>query len=443
MKTPLILVASDKMTSNKKRDRNENGLIRMGARARENLGLNAEKTVELWPDTDDPKDRIHRSRALEIFEAYSSDLKLLKESNMSDDEFMRVGFVTKTTFKYICGDNRKTKGSIWIADEIEDTIIGADPEFILGNGKDTYEYAANVEGFRHSDQLGSDGPWAELRPDPAIKVEDFVSNIKELLTKHPNTKLIKKFKWVSGCYYDSKRCLESGRTRWPIGGHIHLGTPLGLDRLVSSLEYNNIYRSAAFACLKKILDESVSIPMMKVEGIKKSIARRRDFGGVLDIRMDHNRLEYRTLSGEWLSHPDLAKMVLGVTKAVSHAFFKMLESKDYEKSMVIGNSSSDISISPAVFFERADWKNIPITKEFESTISTDTLTQILQEGNIAFSAKYFEKAKHRLKNLSTYKVYREFIDGFLELIQLPARELADMDRDLKHTWVEGKEFIIH
>ena len=59
MKAQLILVISSQMDSNKKQGRNEDGLIRMGAKARENLGLSKEKSVELWPDSGNSEDRIH------------------------------------------------------------------------------------------------------------------------------------------------------------------------------------------------------------------------------------------------------------------------------------------------------------------------------------------------------------------------------------------------
>jgi len=52
MKNQLILVPSKRMDGNTKADRNEDRLIRMGERARENLGLKNDKSVELWPADD-------------------------------------------------------------------------------------------------------------------------------------------------------------------------------------------------------------------------------------------------------------------------------------------------------------------------------------------------------------------------------------------------------
>lgn len=59
MKEGIILVVSKKMDKNAEtnRRRNEHKLIRLGHKARENLGLMEDKVVELWSD-DDPKTKL-------------------------------------------------------------------------------------------------------------------------------------------------------------------------------------------------------------------------------------------------------------------------------------------------------------------------------------------------------------------------------------------------
>jgi len=209
MKAKLVLMVSEKMDSNQKQDRYEDRLIRMGERARNNLGLKDEKSVELWPEGP-TRDRINRSKVLDIFQAYASDLKKAKATVPAED-FDNVGFVTSKIFKYICKDNRKKKNNIWIADTIEDTIIGADPEFLLMNDDGTIKYASEVAGFGHVDILGSDGPLAEIRPEPTVDIVDFVHSIKHILNNHENVELIKQYQWMSGCYYYGKQ--EGGYER--------------------------------------------------------------------------------------------------------------------------------------------------------------------------------------------------------------------------------------
>jgi hypothetical protein len=83
MKKGLILVISNRMDDNRKSNRYEDKLIRMGESARKNLGLADDKSVELWPEGSST-DRINRSKLLKIFHAYSSDLKQLKQSHTEE-----------------------------------------------------------------------------------------------------------------------------------------------------------------------------------------------------------------------------------------------------------------------------------------------------------------------------------------------------------------------
>jgi hypothetical protein len=440
MKAPLILVVSERMDSNKKENRYEDKLIRMGEKARRSLGLEDEKTVELWPEGS-AQDRISRSKVLEIFQAYSSDLKKAKQS-VPEEDFDRVGFVTSRTFDFICRDKRKRKENIWLADTIEDTFVGADPEFILMNGDGSVKYAAEIQGFHHTDELGSDGPLAEIRPEPAIEVVDFIKNIRHILRDHKNAKLIDKYMWIGGCYYYGPR--EGGSEReWPMGGHIHIGTPSKLARAIESFGDN--YKTAVYACLNKVLDEYVAIPMIKIDGKEDSVKRRAQYGHYGNMRTDHGRLEYRSLSGEWLTHPKMAGMVVGTAKAIAHAFFQMLDEAGYKHSMIMTKSQQSSSNRADFYFFSNDfchWKNIEITKAFDAVTNSKEMSHILQEAKVDLGKPFQAALKDKLRALPSYKEYSKFIDGFLELIGLPNKALKERDKDLKHTWVGNKEFII-
>lgn len=440
MKAPLTLVISTKMDSNKKSDRYEDKLIRMGEKARNNLGLKDEKTVELWPEGS-TKDRINRSKVLEIFQAYSSDLKKAKQSTPEKD-YDSIGFVTTKTFNFICKDKRKKKGNIWIADTVEDTIVGADPEFLLMNGDGTVKYAAEVPGFHHSDELGSDGPWAEIRPTPDVSVEGFIKNIQDILRHHKNVELIQKYAWMGGCYYYGPR--EGGSERsWPLGGHIHIGTPSKLARAIDS--FGNLYSTAVFACLNKVLDEYVSIPMIKVDGVENAVNRRKSYGRYGDLRTDYGRLEYRALSGEWLTHPKMAEIVVGTVKAVAHSFFKLLDEADYKHSMIMTKSQQSSSSNSDFYFYDSSfchWKNIDIMKDLDAVRNSSRMIQIMTEGKIEFGKPFFTGLNKKLRSLPVYADYSDYIDAFIELVSLPSKKLLERDKELKHTWVGNKEFII-
>ena len=451
MKAPLILVPSDRMDSNKKKDRNEHGLIRMGQKARENLGLANDKTVELWPNSRSDDDRINRSRVLEIFQAYSADLKKAKQS-MPEEDYLRVGFVTTSTFSYICKDGRKRKEDIWIADKISDTFIGGDPEFVLFNDNAAIQYASEV--LSHEDVLGSDGPLAELRPRPAVEVEDFVKRIKDIFRKDPNTKLIEQLDWVAGCIYMAPRAgdPEGGTREWPVGGHIHIGTPIQLAKKVESMKSRNvsmggIFVNAVFACLNRVLDELLAIPLIKVDGEDNTIERRKHYGYFGGYKTERDRLEYRSLSGEWLSHPRLATAVLGTAKAIAHSYFLLLEEMNFGEESVMTPSQRKryehgrgyLSLFNTGF---DGWKDIPMTAELGTTLSNDEMVSRMNAAEIEFNKSYYNKLSRMLKSLPTYSEYSNHIDLFLEIVALPYRVFRDMDRNLKNTWVDNSDFVI-
>jgi hypothetical protein len=421
----------------------------MGEKARKSLGLAGEKSVELWPRGSD-EDRINRSKTLEIFHAYSDELKSLKKK-MTQEDYCRVGFVTSRTFNYICKDVRTKEQDIWLADTVEDTVIGADPEFLLVYDDGTIKYAGSIDDF-YGHELGHDGPWAEVRPKPSVEVDDFIRNIKEILKDHPNTKLIKDYQWISGCYMegDVEGDPRHSYGEYGIGGHIHIGTPLQLAREIQNHSDDrdtsqNLYSVAVYSCLKKVLDEYIAIPMMRLDGIENTVLRRRRFGAFHDIRTDHGRLEYRTLSGEWFSHPDLAKAVVGAVKAVSHAFFKILDAGSYKKKMIMSPAQRKSSNSEDFYFldeNFTHWKDIGIMKEMRTVKDSEWMVRVLNEGEIEFGRTYLQNLRKRMRKLPTYREYSDYLDYFCKIVSLPNDMLENRDKELRHTWVDKAKFIV-
>jgi len=438
MKSQLILVPSKRMDINKKNSRNEDKLIRMGEKTRANLGLTNDKAVELWPDNNDINGKINHDRLALIFQAYSEDLKELKESGMNQEEYNRVGFVTTKIFKFICGRKDTKKESIWLADSIEDTVIGADPEFALMKDGEI-QYAGNVPGFAFEGHLGNDGPLAEVRPDPATNVRDFVNNIQKVFESDPQRDCIIEYDWIGGCFFNS----SAQQREFGIGGHAHIGTPVQLAELFNDGRKSDV-KNMMFACLQKVLDEYISIPMLKIEGKDDGVRRRHHYGKFGDYRTDNGRLEYRTLSGMWLVHPELAKYTMGAVKAVSHAFFKLAESKDYADKMFMPSNVNKNSDAYAIFDQRESdiWKNIEIIKAMDAVRPSTEMIDILDKGIINFSKAFILDLKKKFRSLSTYNMYSESIDAFIELSSLPLLQLKKIDRNIKHNWLEGKEFII-
>lgn len=437
MKTKLLLVVSERMDTNERKGRYEDKLIRMSQKARDFLGLSDDKVVELWPSGSTRK-KIARSKTLAIFKAYSSDIKKLRYEGMPKEDMVRVGFVTSRTFDYICGQEQPE--DIWLADTIEETIIGGDPEFLLTITDNRAQYAGYISGFFGDgiDQLDSDGPLAELRPDPEVKVENFVNNIQKLLTTHRKVEKISNYNWVGGCYYNMINADTKKQKDWVIGGHIHIGTPL---KIADKMLQDQQFRKNTHAIIQKILDEYVTIPMMKVEGVKDSCKRRGYYGKYGEKRLkgvNKERLEFRSLSGHWLTHPKLANAVLGTVKAVSHAIFRNIE--EDESAIVTKNNLLDENI----FNNSNDlvWGNIELVSKYGATRTNTEMRKILHEGQINFSKSFVNKIKKNLRGLNTYSDYKDHIDTFCEVISQPDEKLFKQEKDLKKTWIENQDFII-
>jgi hypothetical protein len=456
MKDKITLVVSDRMDTNKKESRNENGLIRIGAKARRALGLDQETHVELWPDGS-VDDRINRSKDLKIFHAYKDEIKKLRRDGWDEDDIQRVAFVTSTTFKALCGrDDIDEYAGAWISDTVEETVVGADPEFVLVNEDDKVQNAGHI--LNHGGELGCDGAMAEIRPKPAIEVDDFVENIRRIFSNHPDIEHIRPYKWIGCCVYDGFTYNDHHEEDRPInlsvGGHLHFGTPAKLSGLLEEFmnKSHNLRRNYGyflFGTLNKILDELVAVPMVKVEGKEPTISRRGRYGKYGTYRTEHGRLEYRTPGGEWLTHPALARMFIGSAKAVTHAFFQAMDEADYDESLIIPPEFKDDLYNDqirAMIYSPADendvWKRIELAKQFGAIADNDVMLNRLHNAEISFNAQYLNKWRSRLRNLPTYGEYADYIDGFVDLISLPRVELDKRDRELKSTWLEGAEFII-
>lgn len=424
----LVLIPSERMDKNKKEDRNEHGLIRMSKAARTNLGF--DDTVEVYPNTKSTEKRLKGSMLLKIFQAFSADLKQARADGVSDEELSRAGFVTTRTFNKITGTKSKKSGNIWITDNIADTVIGADPEFLLFDGNGRVIRANNVMSY--NGPIGCDGAMAEVRPQPAIVPEDLVRNIKVLFENKSLTNRIEKYDWMAGCYY------KDHQRDYPIGGHIHIGNPVQVARL------DNSNRVKFFKAFNKIMDELLAIPMVKIDGATLGRARRTEctmgkYGYFGEFRTCNGRLEHRTLSGMWLMHPDLAVLVLGCAKAVIDEVFRHVADKKFDMSYMFPNKFNQSQVWAASF---DSWDQIPLCNDLGCTMPSRDMIELLHKSAAAKITLKFLKAWYdRMRGLSTYKQYAKYIDGLYEVLKNKTKTFQDFDKRLQSNWLEGKKFI--
>jgi hypothetical protein len=425
----LILVPSVKMDSNKKEDRNEHGLVRMSKAVRDVLEF--DKSVEIYPETKNADERLGGSMLLDIFQAFSEDLRKARESGLSEEEMKRVGFVTTKTFQKITGNQEpKISKNIWISDDVSDTVIGADPEFLLFDTDNNIIRANNVLGYHGP--LGCDGAMAEVRPKPAISPESLTENIRILLADTQYTDNIKAYKWVAGCYF------KDNNRDYPIGGHIHIGNPVKIARI------NIERRSDFFKAFNKILDELLSIPMIKIDGADLGGARRTGctmgkYGYFGELRTDKGRLEHRTLSGMWLMHPVLSTLVLGTAKAIIDEVYRHVADNKFDLEYMFPSGLRGAHIWSADF---SRWQDIPLVKDIGCVLPSTDMIELLHKSAAAkITTKFLNTWHSRMKSLSTYKMYSKYIDGLREVLKNSTKAFHDYDKGLQKNWLEGAKFL--
>lgn len=427
-KEKLILLPSEKMDGNKKEGRNEHGLVRMSKAVRSNMGF--EDKVEVYPATKSTTQRMKGAMLLDIFQAFSADLKKAREEGLTDAELHRVGFVSTKTFNKITGKSTGKAKNIWITNDIADTIIGADPEFLLFDHDDSVVRANNVMGY--NGPIGCDGAMAEVRPKPSISPEGLVENIRDLFADNSLTNSIKDYKWLAGCYYKDQA------RDYPIGGHIHIGNPIRIQRISTDR------RTDFFKGFNKVLDELLAIPLIKIDGADLGRARRTEctmgkFGYFGEFRLCNGRLEHRTLSGMWLMHPTLATMVFGTAKAIIDEVYRHVADKDYNQNYMFPQSLRRCQVWSAGFDQ---WAEIPLVKDLGCTLNSRDMIELLHKSSATkISKKFLATWYSRMKRLSTYKQYSKYIDGLYEVLKNTTRSFQDYDKELQRNWLQGAKFL--
>lgn len=430
---PLILVVSSSMDNNRKEDRNEHGLVRMAEKTRNHMGFTDK--VELYADGSDAATRMKSALLLDIFRAFSKDIKELRRlvdaGEIRPEDVTRVGFVTTKTYQRITGKAPNTKCNIWISDTIEETVIGADPEFLIFNRQSNRIIsAATINGFNRTGKLGHDGAMAEIRPDPAIAAEDLVENMRRILADESLTKQILPFRWAAECFH------RTTERDYPVGGHIHIGNPIQIAQL--SLKNRELF----FKAFNKILDEYLSLPMIRLDGEKGKKRRTESgmgkYGYFGEMRLCNGRLEHRTLSGLWLSHPELAIAVLGTTKAVIDEVFRRVSHNKFDLDYMMPDTLRNVNVWDTGF---SRWGDIPLVKDMRCIRSSKEMHKLLNSSNIrAINKTFLKKWYEKMKQMSTYRQYSSYIDKLYAILNAPTQAIQKIDTELQKNWLEGNTF---
>lgn len=412
-KMDVRLTASDRMNEGK--SSNENRYIRIPRKARKQFETRTDKITITYGK---------KTVALEIKAAFKEDITELKKSiadgNLTVEEGKCVGFVTTATLQGLMGLSEKAQTDYcYMSDDIEDIMLGADPEFVLVEpGTLSFKYAEQVPGFPRAGVLGADGPLAEVRPPPANNVEGVVENIRSILSK--GHKSISPYNWYAGATY--RNPFKANERTLHIGGHIHLGDPM----VMPSKDKQGIYRQ-----IIRILDELMAIPLVRIDGPKAHLRRNTvhtngfgRYGTWGDTRPQIGRFEWRVPSGLWMAHPDFARAVLGTSKAITETCYQMMAEHRFDPNWICGRADTDSFLKT--------WSAMGATQAADIVNKADPKL---------VTAAILKRTEKKLKGMDNYAKYKDNIDEFVTLVKLSDKDRRNINLNIKDTWLNGGKLI--
>jgi hypothetical protein len=392
-KTEINVIVSPKMTSGR-----EDDCIRLTLRTREHLALSA-KSIRLGAG--------NARVELRVRQAFKEDIQLLAKrvakGEISDAEALCTAFVSKKVGDRITLSGEET----WVSDSIEKINIGCDPEFGLVYGDNLVRGDEVLPGTK-SARFGEDGPGVEIRPAHSQSHIKVVENIADILRQPPAP--AGNYRWVGGATYK-----DANRTYW-FGGHVHFGRPAFINPDNATESFNYVAR---------VLDHLVALPLLAFDKPDPHLRRNgcpHKYGKAGDIRLkgegDQVRFEYRVLSGLWLTHPTLARIVLGISKAVAEAVYSQLKQEDPDGDLV-ATSAGKVRLGRAFGVNHIR-----------------QVTQIINQAEVKpLAPSFFSPWEKQMKELRSYDEYAREIEAAIELVRASPDGVApQLSLDLKSNW---------
>lgn len=432
MEKQILLVKSDSMSNNKKEGRRENALLRASAVTRDNLKFETNKctTISSYEDGTDVE--------LSPFKAFSKDIKqahmLCDKGVIDKKDLSKVCFVTSKSFNKFTNDENQEVVKVLINKTFNEMLIGTDPELLIMQKGEVVK-ANDIPGFTKHAKFGSDGAMAELRPDPSYTPEGLVKNIRILLSDKEMTKNIQNYDWMSACYFENKN------RDFPVGTHLHFDNPIKIKAL--TLER----RTRLFAVTNRILDELLTIPMIRLDGQLGHNRRAKckmsqvmgygnnygtGYGFFGEWRICNGRLEHRSLSGLVIADPDICRDVFGVGQAIVEAIYREVLKCDLDPEFILPEKFTAKGVYNKEF---KDWTKVPLTEVFGCTNSSEFMKTVMDNSSrVDISKNYISKWLNKLRKISTYGKYENYVESLGELLNSSAKTLDGLNKNIKQNW---------
>lgn len=402
-KIQLRLLISPRMS-----EQEENQKIRLPKKVRERMGFSNRAVLLGKGDY---------QVSLQMHKAYGPDVQrltqMIMEKKLSEEEALSVGFVSRSIHQRL---TKREGESIWLSDGIGNITIGCDPEFGLIGNEGFLIRASQVMPHSQESKFGADGPGAEVRPPPSTSHATLVENIQKILRNPPAA--ARPYGWTGGATYTDR-----SRVYW-FGGHVHLGRPTKLP----SEHAVRVYEKIAVA-----LDGLLALPLVAFDTPNANKRRNgcpRHYGKAGDIRYDYpeeDRFEYRVLSGLWLTHPVLAKMVLGVAKCVAETAYNKLADNGF-----------DIEWATAPANRAGLLRSMGISGQRETAAIINNADPRGLNGDLLAAWE------HKLRDMDLYTEYKSEVDALVELVKVsPEMVVPQLSLDIKENWYADQQPLLN
>jgi hypothetical protein len=387
----------------------EDKRIRLSKVARSILDIRARNRAVLEFDSDKKLTPVEKK--LVVHKPFISDIESIRDTVRTKD--FPFAFVCETLYEKLLDLGGEVNPDRLV-------LIGTDPEFCLSNRTDNLcQYAANVlRDTRKIRRFGSDGPCAEVRPNPSGTGLGLIRNIQQCFKFGLET--APTYKWLGGTIHKG----EDRRT-YTLGGQLHIGEPG--DNVIS------IHQKIALRPLIiRILDEVLGVPLTKFEG-RDGYTRRTatEYGNWGDFRTSKNRFEWRSVSAVWLLSPALTETVVEIASSVSDAVYKRYiawcESEGKEAGLAksienfIEHTRKDLLV--------LDYKTLAEYNNFLKSLGSNAKDPVTKE---VFNT-VLKNIKELPRKLDIPTVQHEF-DFLCEVSQFIVKDFKPKT-DLKHVWI--------
>jgi len=197
--------------------------------------------------------------------------------------------------------------------------------------------------------------------------------------------------------------------------------------------------------MNKIMDELLSLPMIKADGpegtkrrTKKSIYTGYGYYG--GLKTEHGRLEHRTLSGMAMLHPSMTVAVFGVAKAIVDEVFKLIADRKFDDQYILPSKFRKTNIFLEDF---SSWDEIPLANDMGCITTSGKMVKFLKSADTrSISLPFLKKWYTNMRKMSSYEEHSKYIDALYEILKIKTKELMAWDRRIKNNWLSGKKFIV-